>query len=339
MSARKRAVVVFPGRGSYGAAELGYLAKRQGQAELIAQLDAVVTGRGGTSIRELDASEKFLPSRHLPGRNASNLIYAAAQADFAAIDRAQYDVVAVCGNSLGWYLTLAAAGAVSLSDGARIVDTMGDMMEREGIGGQVLYPLFDRDWQADAGLAADVAKALEEANRAGRAFVSIRLGGIAVLAGDDPAVTTLMKALPPLGDTFPLRLPRHAAFHTPLLADISARALAELSPSLFGQPRIPMIDGRGAIWTPHACDLSALHDYTFGAQIVETYDFGKSVEVALKEFAPDCLILSGPGTSMLTPVGQTIARLNWRGVGSKADFEARQKNQDSSGQGRILRLD
>jgi [acyl-carrier-protein] S-malonyltransferase len=42
----------------------------------------------------------------MPGDNASLLIYACALADFAAIDRDRFEVVAVTGNSMGWYLAL-----------------------------------------------------------------------------------------------------------------------------------------------------------------------------------------------------------------------------------------
>ncbi len=328
MSRKERAVVVFPGRGSYGASELGYLKRHHApRAAYLAAIDAAVSEAGGTPASVLDADDAFAPKRHLPGRNASNLIYACALADFAAIDRDRFDIVAVCGNSLGWYLTLAAGGAVSLADGARIVDGMGHRMETRGVGGQILYPLTNDDWRIDPERVAMVDAALEAANRAGRAFRSIDLGGTAVLAGDEAGIAALMDALPQIADRFPMKLPRHAAFHTPLLGAVSDEALAEFSIDLFSRPATPLIDGRGVIWSPDATDLAALHRYTFGHQIVEPYDFSASIRVALKEFAPDRLILTGPGGSMGPPVAQTLVRENWDDIASRDDFVQRQEVQ------------
>ncbi len=321
---KERAVVVFPGRGSYGAAELGYLKQHHsGRQDLVDQLAGVVTQRGADDPRELDTLTKFSPAKHLPGRNASNLIYTCAMADFAAIDRDRFDIAAVCGNSLGWYLTLAAGGALSLPDGATLVDTMGGMMEREGVGGQILYPLTGEDWRADADLIALVQSAIAETDNA---FLSIKLGGIVVIAGDDAAVSALMKRLPPRDDRFPLRLPKHAAFHTPLLANIAAKAQSELPASLFAAPSIPMIDGRGAIWRSGTHSAAQLHSYTLDTQIVETYDFSQSIAVALKEFAPDRVILAGPGGSLGPPLAHIMIEHSWLGITDRDTFTAQQQD-------------
>lgn len=323
---KERVVVVFPGRGSYGASELGYLKRHHSaRRDLLDQMDATVAENGGAPASKLDAMTKFSPATHLPGRNASNLIYACALADFAAIDRNKFEVVAVCGNSLGWYMALAAGGALSLANGARVVDAMGGLMEKEGVGGQILYPLTDADWRRDDLQVTRVQKAIQMANRSGEVFSSIDLGGVAVLAGDNPGLGALMNELPKIDDRYPFRLPRHAAFHTPLMESISAKALCDLPEDMFSQPGTPLIDGRGAVWTPNGTDLSVLHGYTFRTQITEAYDFSKSIEVALKEFAPDRLILTGPGASLGPPVGQILIRHCWKDLQSKADFSALQK--------------
>jgi hypothetical protein len=86
-----------------------------------------------------------------------------------------------------------------------------------------------------------------------------------------------------------------------------------------------MIDGQGRIWTPNGADIDALYQYTFDHQIVETYDFSKSIEVAVKEFAPDKLILAGPGATLGAPIAQELIRHRWKALTSKADFSAMQK--------------
>jgi malonyl CoA-acyl carrier protein transacylase len=322
--AKERIVVVMPGRGSYGATELSYLSRFHfDRSETVARIDAVIAENGGTPVSELDALSKFSPSKHLTGRNASNLIYACALSDFAVINRERFEIVAICGNSLGWYLTLAASGALSLEDGAHLVDTMGGLMERKGVGGQFLYPLVDDDWRPDPEKIERVRSIL---NSTPNAYYSIDLCGTAVLAGDDAAVRQMMAELPKVDGRFPLRLPKHSAFHTPLLDDIAGKARSILQPAIMEQPSIPIIDGRGHIWTPFSTKRNEIYDYTLNTQITTTYDFAKSLEVAAKQFAPDRFVLAGPGASLGPPIAQSFIQNNWYDMGSKQAFSQRQKS-------------
>jgi [acyl-carrier-protein] S-malonyltransferase len=110
---KEKLLVICPGRGTYNATELGYLKRYHAdRSDMIAQLDAYRTAQGQPTISELDGAEKYSPSLHMPGDNASLLINACALADFAAIDRDRFDIVAVTGNSMGWYLALACAGVL-----------------------------------------------------------------------------------------------------------------------------------------------------------------------------------------------------------------------------------
>ena len=199
-------------------------------------------------------------------------------------------------------------------------------MEEQGAGGQLIYPFVDEQWRDSRDRHRAIANALHDGRTEGQAFLSIRLGGMAVLAGDEAGMAAMEKVLPKVEDRYPFRLARHAAFHTPLLQHVSEAALEQLGADLFEAPQIPMIDGRGAIWTPHATEATALHQYTLGSQIVETYDFSKSIEVAIKEFAPECLILVGPGSTLGAPIAQELIHHRWLGLHSKSDFSARQKN-------------
>lgn len=324
---KQSAVVIFPGRGTYGKDELRYLSRfHSDKADFIAGVDAWREGQGRETVTALDNAERYSAAKHATSVNASALIYTCALADFAAINRDKFDIVAVCGNSLGWYLTLAAAGALNQANAIRLVDTMGALMEAEGVGGQLVYPFVDSDWRESRDNIKAISNALHDGRTEGQAYLSIRLGGTAVLAGDEAGMAAMEKALPQVEDRYPFRLARHAAFHTPLLKHVSDKAFKTLGADLFEAPQIPMIDGRGAIWSPFSTKLDVLYQYTLGHQIVETYDFSKSVEVALKEFAPDKLILVGPGATLGAPIAQEMIRHQWRGLQSKADFSARQKS-------------
>ena len=323
---KKSAVVIFPGRGTYGKDELGYLSRfHADKGDFVRGVDDWRHSQKRVPVSELDNAKAYAASKHASSINASAIIYTCALADFADINRDKFEISAVCGNSLGWYLTLAAAGALNPANAIRLVDTMGALMEDQGTGGQLIYPFVDEEWRGSRERTKAVSDALHAGRTAGSAYLSIRLGGMAVLAGDDVGMAAMEKSLPEAEERYPFRLARHAAFHTPLLQHVSDAAFSELNSDMFAMPQTPMIDGRGAVWAPSSSDVDALHRYTLGQQIVETYDFSKSIEVAIKEFAPDCLILAGPGSTLGAPIAQELIRHGWLGLTSKSDFSARQK--------------
>ena len=323
---KQTAVVIFPGRGTYAKPELGYLSRfHKDKAPFLVQIDALRRAYDRIPVTELDAAKSYTAAKHATSENASALIYGCALADFAAIDRDKFDIVAMCGNSLGWYLSLAAAGALNAENAFRLVDTMGALMEDHGVGGQIVYPLVDEEWRPSEERLHAVEKALAAGARAGAAHWSIHLGGTAILAGDDAAIEAMEKVLPEAEGRYPFRLARHAAFHTPLMKPVSEMARAELTMENFLRPEKPIIDGRGVIWSPWSTATDALWDYTLGEQIIAPYSFSKSVEVAIKEFAPDKIILVGPGGTLGVPIAQELIRHRWLGMGSRADFTARQK--------------
>ena len=318
---KKKAAIVCPGRGTYNAAELGYLARQHSdKGDFIAMLDALREREGQTPVSALDGAERFSLARHTSSENASLLIFACAIADFLSIDREQYEPVAVTGNSMGWYLALTAGGALPHEEGARLVNTMGTLMQAEGRGGQVVYPVVDNDWQPDAEKQALIDRLIAENETIHQ---SIRLGGISVLAADDAGLKLLEQELPAF-DRYPMRLANHAAFHSPLLSHVPPMAKEKLGSEMFAKPALPLIDGKGNQWSPWSTDTAALHGYTLGAQIDTPYDFSKAIEVAAKEYAPDVFILLGPGTTMGAPVAQELIRHRWRGLTGKGAFKDRQ---------------
>ncbi len=324
----KTAVVICPGRGTYNKAELGYLGRHHGHgSDLFASFEAIREARGREPLLALDGAEAYSLSRHSRGDNASVLIYASSYCDFLSIDRDRIEIVAVAGNSMGWYSALACAGALSPIDGFDVVDTMGALMQEALIGGQLIYPFVGEDWRDDASRKTELLElAGEIGERADHVLaLSIDLGGMLVLAGNEAGLSAFEKAVPPLQGRFPMRLANHAAFHTALQAPVAEAGRARLSADLFVQPALPLIDGRGAIWWPHSTDNLALRDYTLGHQVVETYDFTRAVRTAAREFAPDLFIITGPGTTLGGAVAQSLILADWRGMATKDDFMARQQ--------------
>jgi [acyl-carrier-protein] S-malonyltransferase len=328
MSARKTALVVAPGRGTYGKGELGSIARLHGArfGSLIADFDAQRRERGQPTVSELDGAERFSVATHMRGDVAAPLIYTATVLDWLSIDRDKYDVVAALGNSMGWYSALALGGAVSAEDGFRISNAMGLNSQTHGPGGQILLQVVDEDWRPVPGLREKLLGLVADiASRPGHALaLSIDLAGMLVLAGNEEGLAALLAAAPPTPGRDPLRLAGHGPFHTPLMFGSSDKAKAELPHSLFHRAALPLIDGRGHIWRRHASDPAAMWDYTFGHQILAPYDFALSVQVAVREFAPDVIILPGPGDTLGGAIAQSLIGIGWQGIAGKADFAARQ---------------
>lgn len=328
MSTPLRAVVLCPGRGSYQRADLGSLAGMSSHA--LSVFDDARDAAGRPSVSSLDGAERFSLSQHVAGEHASALTAAISLADLDQLDPDRVEVVAVCGNSMGWYTALGFAGALPLEDCAHLVDTMGWWQSRgeQGlVGGQLVYPMVDGEWHQDPALVAAVDAAVAEIPDL---HWSIRLGGQAVLGGTEAALVAAKGRLPAQqqgGLEFPLRLPLHSAFHTPLMADTAARAGRELRWLGWSAPRLPLIDGTGRQWRPRWADPGALGAYTLGPQVTETFDFSAMVRVALGAYAPDVIVLPGPGSNLGGAVAQVMIASGWQGLEGKADFLARQKSQ------------
>ncbi len=325
--ARRTALVVCPGRGVYNKSELGYLGRHHAdKVALIAQIDSYRAGLGQPTVSALDAAKSFEAEVMTRGDNASPLIFACSLADFLSIDRDAIEVVAVTGNSMGWYTALACGGALSHPDALAVINTMGDYMHEALIGGQLVHTLVDDDWRPIPGRREALLEIISLTHgREGRElYVSIELGGMLVLAGNTAGLEALLARCPRGPGVFPMTLHNHAAFHTPLQAPISRRAMTSLDQAWFRQPEVPMIDGRGFVWRPGAVETRDLWAYTFGAQVVEPYDFTTAIQVGVREFAPDCLIVLGPGATLGGAVAQSLIAARWRGLDSKATFTSSQ---------------
>ena len=322
----RKAVLICPGRGTYNKPELGYLHRHHGdKAALFAGFDAQRSAAGPEEVTTLDGATRFSVSKYSRGDIASPLIYAASLADAQSLAK-DIEVVAVTGNSMGWYIALAAAGALSAEDGFTVVNTMGTLMQEQLIGGQLVYPFAGADWQNDPARKAELLAIVADINtRAGHDLVlSIDLGGMLVLAGNEAGLSAFEAAVPVVEERFPMRLANHAAFHTSLQAPVAAEGRKRLAAGMFSQPKVPLIDGRGHVWWPGATDTQALWDYTLGHQVVEPYDFTRAVQNGALEFAPDLFIVTGPGTTLGGAVAQSLIRAGWRGIEDKTSFKQQQ---------------
>ncbi|MEO0651077.1 MAG: ACP S-malonyltransferase [Planctomycetota bacterium] len=318
-----RAFLILPGRGSYTEKSLGSLPKGH---PWVAHADAYRASLELPPLSELDAAEKFSSKLHLRPANVSALIYLVSMLD-AAEAASRHQLVAIAGNSMGWYTALAAGGALSFEDGLRLVQEMALLQEQHPEGGQVIYPLVDDEWRPDAERRAAVEAAL--ASSGGDARHSIHLGGYAVLAGTEVGIRHLLDHLPKVkvgAIPYPFRLMQHGPYHTPWVEPVSRAARERLASLEFSAPTATLIDGDGRRQTPWTSDPAEIREYTFGRQVTEPYDLTRSILVGLREFAPDRVVLPGPGNTLGGIVGQVLVEEGWRGVRSKSDFQVAQSS-------------
>jgi len=320
---RPRAVLVFPGRGAYTAASLGSL---PAEHPFVQRAEALRADLGLDSLLALDAADEFEAAVHLRPANASPLIWLIS---LLGAERAMADhrVVAVIGNSLGWYTALTVGDALDFDDAFRLVQGIAQDQEEAASGaggGQVIYPRVGADWRPVPELNAAIDAVLTDG---GEVFPSVDLGGYLVLAGTDAGIGRLLETLPPvqIGERhFPLRLALHGPYHSPLLSGVAKAAAQRFSGLAWRAPSLTLIDGRGARFTPWATDPGDLARYTLGEQLITPYDFAAGARVALREYAPQVLVLTGPGNTLGGVAGQLVVAEGYHGLRTRADFESAQ---------------
>ena len=321
-----RAAVAFPGRGSYGAASLGSLPPAHGW---VRRADELREREGLPPLSAIDAANRFDPTVHLRPTNAWPLIFLCGLLDAERIAD-DHEVVVVVASSTGWYTALAASGALGFDDAFRLVQAMAAAAEvplsEAPRDAELIYPLSDEAWRPVPERLASLESALAEADD-GHAALAINLGAFAVIGGSAAGVDAVGAALPRVtiaGRTFPLRLATGDGWHTPLRAAAAGAAADGLGDLAWDRPNVTLVDGRGIRFTPWSTDPAELASASLHGQAGTTYDFGASLRVALREYAPDVILLPGPGGSLGAACAHVIVAEGYRGLRSRADFEISQ---------------
>ena len=164
-----------------------------------------------------------------------------------------------------------------------------------------IYALTDADWQPDpvrrtssAGCRARARARQTEVHR------SLELGAFSILSGTGGGIGAGSAAELPAVEIgsrrFPFRPAMQEAWHIPLRAEAAARAAETVlgGPDLVGTERHARRRARRQV---HA--VVDRPDRAGGShhreQPTTTYDFARSLRVALREYAPDVILLPGPG--------------------------------------------
>jgi [acyl-carrier-protein] S-malonyltransferase len=146
------------------------------------------------------------------------------------------DAKFVAGHSLGEYSALAAAGALSVSDTARLLRTRGRAMQKAvPVGVGAMAALLGLDYDAAIATAKEAAQGqvCDPANDNG--------GGQVVVSGDKDAVDRAIEIAKAKGARRAMLLPVSAPFHCSLMkpaADVMADALSKVA---INTPAVPLV--------------------------------------------------------------------------------------------------
>ncbi len=169
--------------------------------------------------------------------NAQPAILAHSAAVHAVVGSAVEGAVAAAGHSLGEYTAYVAAGALAVSDAARLVRRRGELMHQAGT---------ERPGAMAAVLGLETAAveaACAEASGNGAVAVAANLNAPdqTVISGDPEAVARAGDACKARGAKRVLLLKVSGAFHSPLMAPAAGPLRVALEQAPFQNPAIPVI--------------------------------------------------------------------------------------------------
>jgi [acyl-carrier-protein] S-malonyltransferase len=217
---------IFPGQGSQAVGMGKALADAFAPARAVFEEVDAALGEKLTGIiwegppETLTLTENAQPALMAVSLAALRVLQAEAGVDLAR------DVQFVAGHSLGEYSALAAAGALSVSDTARLLRIRGRAMQKAvPVGTGAMAALLGLDFEQVVAVAAEAAGAqvCQAANDNG--------GGQVVVSGDKAAVERAVEIAKGKGARRAMMLPVSAPFHCALMqpaADAMAQALANV---------------------------------------------------------------------------------------------------------------
>lgn len=228
--------LVFPGQGSQAVGMGKELADQFGAARAVfEEVDAALGEKLTDVIWAGPAETLTLTENAQPALMAVSLAALRVLEAEAGLSVGR-DAAFVAGHSLGEYSALAAAGALSVSDTARLLRVRGRAMQKAvPVGVGAMAALLGLDYDAAVAVAREAARGevCEAANDNG--------GGQVVVSGDKAAVERAVEIAKGKGAKRAMLLPVSAPFHCRLMqpaADVMAEALAGVR---IAAPVVPLV--------------------------------------------------------------------------------------------------
>jgi [acyl-carrier-protein] S-malonyltransferase len=227
---------VFPGQGSQTVGMGKTLAANFAAArQVFEEVDSALDGKLSTIIFEGPADTLMLTENAQPALMAVSLAATRVLQAEAGLDLAR-EAQFVAGHSLGEYSALAAVGAFTVADAARLLRTRGQAMQKAvPVGVGAMAALIGLEFDAASAIAAEAAQGevCQAANDNG--------AGQVVVSGNKSAVERAVEIAKTKGAKRAMLLPVSAPFHCALMqpaADVMAEALAKVSVQ---RPAVPVV--------------------------------------------------------------------------------------------------
>jgi [acyl-carrier-protein] S-malonyltransferase len=230
------AAFVFPGQGSQALGMGKALAEAFAPARAVFdEVDAALGEKLSTIMWDGPADKLTLTENAQPALMAVSVAVIRVLQAEAGLDLKR-DVAFVAGHSLGEYSALAAVGAFSVSDAARLLRTRGNAMQKAvPVGEGAMAALIGLSFEDAAASAFEGAQGevCQAANDNG--------GGQVVISGNKAAVERACEIAKGKGAKRAMLLPVSAPFHCALMqpaADVMAEALAKVT---VNAPAVPVV--------------------------------------------------------------------------------------------------
>jgi [acyl-carrier-protein] S-malonyltransferase len=227
---------VFPGQGSQSVGMGKALADAFPAArEVLAEVDEALGEKLSAVMWDGPADRLTLTENAQPALMAVSLATLRVLEREAGLDLPR-DAAFVAGHSLGEYSALAAAGALTISDTARLLRTRGRAMQAAvPVGVGAMAALLGLEFEAAVAVAAEAAQGevCQAANDNG--------GGQVVVSGNKAAVERAVEIAKAKGARRAMLLPVSAPFHSALMhpaAEVMAESLAKVEVK---SPVVPLV--------------------------------------------------------------------------------------------------
>src|SRR5579883_233484 len=232
---------LFPGQGSQAVGMGKALAERFATArEIFARIDAALGQNLSRLMFEGPEAELTLTANAQPALMAVSLAVARVLTEEAGLDFGA-DAQFLAGHSLGEYSALAAAGALSLEDAARLLRIRGEAMQSAvPVGEGAMAALLGLDFAQSAAIAAEALSELAAAGAVCQA-ANDNGGGQVVISGTRQAVERAMDIAKRKGARRAVLLPVSAPFHCALMQPAAETMAAALEKVEIKRPKAPIV--------------------------------------------------------------------------------------------------
>ena len=302
---------IFPGQGSQAVGMGAELAKAYAPARAVfAEVDEALGQPLSKVMWEGPEDQLILTENAQPALMAVSLAALRtleAEKGFSLKDRVSF----VAGHSLGEYSALAAAGALSLADTARLLKTRGRAMQAAvPVGRGAMAALLG----AELPQAQELAKAASDGEVC--AAANDNAPGQVVISGTRAAIERAMALAPKYGARRAVLLPVSAPFHCALMqpaADVMSEALSQVTISA---PAVPLVANvlASAISDPEAIRTRLIEQVTGMVRWRESMLY-------LRAQGVDTLYEVGAGR-VLTGLARRFDGFEARSIGTPEELEA-----------------